>query len=231
MNSVYYVYIYIIDGTEEVFYVGKGKDDRAYKGKRNKFCEDMKKTHKWSVLIVEDELTEDQAFVLESELIAKYKNKGHRITNQTEGGDGISGYIMTNEIKEKISETSKMKWKEDNEFVEKQMWHRQYGVYKSEEFRRKISMIVKGQNNPNYGNKWSYEKRNELSRKRIENGKSKGTNNSRATKIMCIETGKIYDYIKLASEEYGLKNQASITVALKNPNRTAGGVHWVKVEN
>ena len=40
----YFVYVYYVIETNEVFYVGKGKKDRAYTGKRNKFCEDMKNT-------------------------------------------------------------------------------------------------------------------------------------------------------------------------------------------
>lgn len=225
----FYVYMYVIDETNEVFYIGKGKGNRAYTGKRNKFCEDMKSTHNWSVVFIKENLSEDEAFQLEIKLIEEYKKQFNRITNQTLGGDGISGYQMSEEVKGKISNSSKAKWK-DKEFVKRQMWHRQNGVYKSAEFRNKISMVVSGEDNPNYGNSWSEEQKKALSELRKLNGKSKGENNSRATKIMCVETGKVYDYIKLASEEYGLKNQGSITVALKYPHRTAGGVHWVKVE-
>lgn len=229
MENEYYIYIYVIDDTEEVFYVGKGKGNRAYSGKRNKFCEDMRNTHNWSVIILHSKLTEEEAFLIESELIIKFKKEGNRITNQTDGGGGISGYIMPEEIKKKISESSKKRW-EDEEYLSRQMEHRLNGVYQSDEFRAKISNIVQGENNPNYGNRWTEEQKQKMSKKRKENGKSKGENNSRATKIKCVETGKTYDYIKLASEEMGFKSQSSITVALNNPNRTAGGFHWEKVQ-
>lgn len=230
MVSEFYVYTYVINDTNEVFYVGKGKGDRAYKGKRNKFCEDMKATHDWKVVIIKNNLVEEEAFILEAERIEYYRTKGFRLTNQTTGGDGISGYIMTEEVKEKISISSKERWK-DNRFSEKQIWHRRHGVYQSVEFKMKLSQVTKGEKNGNYGNKWTEEMKINLSEKRKKNGKSKGINNGRATKIKCVETGVIYDYIKLACEDLGLKSQASLTIALNNPKRTAGGYHWVRYKD
>lgn len=227
MNQ-YYVYIYKVDDTDEIFYVGKGKGKRSTSGRRNKFCEDMKNTHNWSVEIIADHLTEEDAFTLEALKIKEYKTKGYRITNQTNGGDGISGYVMTDDIKKKISISSIEKWK-NQEFRERQLKHRREGIYQSSEFRKKISSVTKGDMNGNFGNKWTDEMKDSMSKKRVLNGKSKGVNNPRATKIMCVETGKVYDCIKFAQEEFQLKSQASLTIALDKPNRTAGGCHWVKV--
>ena len=42
-----------------------------------------------------------------------------------------------------------------------------------------------------------------------------------------METGKIYAYIVEAMNEYGIKTHGSVSVALKGPHRTAGGMHWV----
>lgn len=137
---------------------------------------------------------------------------------------------MPREVKNKISTSSKKKW-EDSEYQKNQIWHRKYGIYQSEEFRVKLSQVTKGERNGNYGNRWTEQMKTSLSEKRKKNGKSKGINNSRATKIKCVETGIIYDYIKLASEEMGLKSQASLTIALNDPNRTAGGYHWVRYED
>lgn len=38
---------------------------------------------------------------------------------------------------------------------------------------------------------------------------------------MCVETGEIFECIKYAKEKYGIKSDGSLTVALKNPTRTA----------
>lgn len=51
-------------------------------------------------------------------------------------------------------------------------------------------------------------------------------NNPNAKRIMCVETGEIFNCIKYAKEKYHIKSDGSLTVALKNPNRTAAKLHW-----
>ena len=51
-------------------------------------------------------------------------------------------------------------------------------------------------------------------------------NNPNAKRIMCIETSEIFNCIKYAKEKYNIKSDGSLTVALKNQNRTAAGLHW-----
>lgn len=185
----------------------------------------MKNTHDWKVIILKDNLSEQEAFDLEVESIAKYKH-GNRLTNQTIGGEGISGYKMTNKQKALLSESSKLKW-QDRDFRNKQIYNRQHGVYQSPEFRQKLSSVTKGELNGNYGNKWTDEQ------KKIASVKMKGlydnANNPRATKIKCVETGKVFNCIKEATEFLGLKSQASLTIALNHPNRTAKGFHWTRI--
>lgn len=223
----YYVYLYYIIETKEVFYVGKGKGNRSTTGKRNKFCEDMKSTHNWSCKIVESSLTEREAFEREMFYISEYSKLG-RLTNQTLGGEGASGFAHTSKSKEALSKSSKKLW-EDKKFRDNQIWHRKNGVYQSAEFKEKISQLTKGENNGNYQNRWTDEMKHSLSQKLIKEGNRKGTNNSRATKIRCVETGEIFDYIRLACEKYDIKSQASITIALNNPSRTAYGFHWERI--
>lgn len=228
MNE-FYTYEYYVEDTDEVFYIGKGKGDRAFSGRRNKFCEDMKSTHNWKVRIIKDNLTEEEAFAEEIRLIKHYReNTDYRITNRTDGGDGASGLIVSEEVKRKISESSKLKW-QDEEFKKNQMYHRQHGVYKSKEFSMKISALTKGELNGNYNNRWNEKQKRHLSEKRKLLGLAKGINNPKATKIMCIETGEIFDYIGLAQKKYGVKHEGSFTVAFKNPIRTCAGLHWVKI--
>lgn len=49
-----------------------------------------------------------------------------------------------------------------------------------------------------------------------------------AQKIMCVETGEIFDSMRIASEKSNI-NYGNISSACSNPNRTAGGFHWIKI--
>lgn len=99
------------------------------------------------------------------------------------------------------------------------------------EYRAAVSARIRGRNNPNYGNRWSNEQKRRMSERVISTGRVAGVNNPRCRRIMCVETGKIYDYMDLAKEELGLKATGSFYVALKYPQRTARGFHWVDGDN
>jgi hypothetical protein len=229
-EKVYYVYIWYIIETNEVFYVGKGKNGR-YKQiyNRNKFFKDMYASHNCDVRKVYENLTESEAFQKEQETIKWYReNTNFRLTNQTDGGEGSTGWVPPKEFREKQSKIQKKQW-QDNEFKEKMMAIRtdENGPYKSQEFREKISQLVQGENNPNYNNHWTKEMKQHLSEVRKANGLSANENNPRATRVICIETGEIFSCIKFAMQKYNIKNEGSMTAALKHPVRTAGGQHWV----
>ena len=227
----YYVYIWFIKDTNEVFYVGKGKGKRYQQtSNRNKFFTDMYKTHNCDVKKVYENLTESEAFQKERETVKWYReNTNFRLTNQTDGGEGSSGWVPPKEFREKQSKIHKEQW-QDEEFREKMMVIRadENGPYKSQEFRDKISILVQGENNPNYNNHWTEEMKEKLSIKRKENGLSANENNPMSKRIICIETGEIFDCIKFAIEKYHIKDHTNITPALKYPIRTAGGYHWAK---
>ena len=226
----YYVYIWYIVNTNEVFYVGKGKGKR-YKQilGRNKFFTDMYKSHNCDVKKVYENLTEQEAFQKEREVIRWYReNTSYRLTNQTDGGEGSSGWVPPKDFRDKQSQIHKEQW-QDEEFREKMLMIRadENGPYKSQEFREKIAELVQGENNPNYGNYWTEEMKQHLSKVRKANGLSTNENNPKATRVICIETGEIFNCIKFAMQKYNIKTEGSMTVALKNPVRTAGGQHWV----
>lgn len=227
----YYVYEYYIKDSGEVFYVGKGKDRRVYSGKRNKFCEDMKASHNWDYRIVYSNLTEQMAFEFERELIKWYKNNtDFRLTNQTDGGEGVSGWIPTEEFRKKQSAIAKSRWN-DETYREKIIKERNRidSIYQSKMFKNKISQLVKGEKNPNFNHRWSDEQKMHLSKVRKANGKSKGILNNKAKSIQCVETGEIFPLIKYAMKKYGVKNESSFSVALDNPKRTAAKLHWVTI--
>jgi hypothetical protein len=226
----YYVYVWYIKGTNEVFYVGKGKGKR-YKelSSRNKFFIDMYEAHECDVKKVYENLTESEAFQKEKEVVKWYReNTTFRLTNQTDGGEGSSGWNPPQEFRDKQSKIHKEQW-QDEEFKNKMMAIRmdENGPYKSQEFRDKISQLVQGENNPNYNHHWTDEMKQHLSQIRKANGRSANENNPKATCVICVETGEVFNYIKYAMQKYNIKNEGSVTVALKNPMRTAGGKHWV----
>lgn len=234
----YYVYEWFIKDTNEVFYVGKGKG-RRYKNitHRNKFFKDMYNTHDCDVRIVKNNLDEQTAFEEEKKLILFYReNTSYRLTNQTDGGDGTSGWKVPDEFRQKQSQIHKLQW-EDQNFRNKMLQIRQdaNGPYKSQCFRNKISSLVRGKNNPNYNHKWNDEQKEHLSEVRKELKLAKGINNITATKIVCLETGEIFDLISDAQKKYNVKNISSFSVALKYRQKTAAGLHWLtydkKLEN
>ena len=75
--------------------------------------------------------------------IQYFKNKGNRLTNLTNGGDGIDGYTPSEETKRKTSNTMK-KYKKTKEHIEKIRLSNK-GQKRSKEFCQKISKIKKEQ--------------------------------------------------------------------------------------
>jgi hypothetical protein len=226
----YYVYIWYVKDTNEVFYVGKGKGRRYRQtSNRNKFFTKMYESHNCDVEKIYENLTELEAFQKERETVKWYKeNTNFRLTNQTEGGEGSSGWNPPQEYRDKQSKIHREQW-QDEEFREKMLAIRtdENGPYKSQEFREKISQLVQGESNPNYGNYWTDEMKQHLSEVRKTNGLSANENNPKATRVICIETGEVFACIKFAMQKYHIKWEGSMTVALKHPVRTAGGQHWV----
>lgn len=82
----YYVYEYFIKENNDVFYVGKGTRNRAWKDNRNAACEQIKREYEWDIKIVKENLTEEEALELEKQLIIQYRESGDILTNILPGG-------------------------------------------------------------------------------------------------------------------------------------------------
>ena len=230
----YYVYEWYIVDTDEVFYVGKGCGDRYKTTRRNnKFFNDMYNSHECDVRILEDCLTEEEAYAKEMEWIAWYRdNTNYRLTNQTDGGDGTRGYKPSQETIEAQRQAIIDRWN-NPEWKAKIIAarHDPSSTYQSDEFKKKISSLVQGENNPNYGNRWSEEQKDALRQKIIASGRYVGEKNPKAKTIQCVETGEIFSCITYAMRKYGVKCAASFTAALDKPTRTAAGLHWITLSN
>ena len=97
----YYVYMYLReDGTP--YYVGKGTGYRAYSKDRTiKPPKDLSR-----IIFHAQNLTEEEAFAIEIEQIKKYgrvNNNTGILRNLTDGGEGSSGNIVSEETRAKLS--------------------------------------------------------------------------------------------------------------------------------
>lgn len=102
MENIYYVYMHFRLSDNKLFYIGKGKNNRAYqRHSRNRHWNFTNNKHSSYALIYADQLTENQALELEKKLIKEYKDQ---LVNITGGGEGISGYRHTEENKKIFSE-------------------------------------------------------------------------------------------------------------------------------
>lgn len=125
MNN-FYIYQHVRLDTNTIFYVGKGKENRANcKYYRNKYWNNITNKINYVVEIIEENLTEQEAFKKEIELIKSYKEKGWCEANLTDGGEGVSGWKASKEQRKKNSESTK-------------------GKKHSEESKRKRSLKLKG---------------------------------------------------------------------------------------
>lgn len=107
-QPIYYVYAYLREDYTP-YYIGKGKGDRAYYH-RNKY--DIKPPKdKSRIIIIQDNLTEVYAFILERYYIRWFGRKDNNtgiLRNFTDGGEGSSGKIISQSTRNKLSEFQKV---------------------------------------------------------------------------------------------------------------------------
>jgi hypothetical protein len=100
MNK-FYTYAYLREDRTP-YYIGKGKRDRIYsKNRRVKPPKDKSR-----IIFLKQNLTEEEAFKHEIYMIAVFGRKDNGtgiLHNMTDGGDGVSGLIVTEEHRKKIS--------------------------------------------------------------------------------------------------------------------------------
>ena len=207
---MFYVYQYLREeGTP--YYVGKGKGKRAFvKGKHERI---KKPSNLNNIIIVKDNLTETEAFKLETQLIEQYgrKDLGTGILqNLSNGGDGPSGAVygpipeerrkkisekltgrkVSDETKQKLSLSHKGLKQSDE--TKKKRSEKLKGIEKSIEYKEHLSKSRMGENNPMFG-KISPNKGKKLSdeiKNKIKEARSKQTF-SEETRLKMAESQRL----------------------------------------
>jgi len=132
------------------------------------------------------------------------------------------GKICSEETKKKISEAQKGKK------------HHSYGKTISEETKQKLSDAKKGDKNPFYNKKHTEYSKQKMREAKIgkslsdehKNKIAKSNKNKNAKKVLCIETGEIFESIQQAAKIKGIKSFSHITSVCRNNQKTCGGFHW-----
>jgi hypothetical protein len=115
MEHHFYVYTHALPNTNDIygiFYVGKGNEKRVKVVGRNHNKYHMRIVKKYGGarnIIVRKILckSENDAFDLKIKIISKLKQLGANLTNFTDGGEGASGYLHSDENKQKMSQKAK----------------------------------------------------------------------------------------------------------------------------
>lgn len=178
----WYVYRHIRDDKNIPFYIGIGKTPnhrRAYsKDKRNHRWNCITNKTRYTVEIVLDNLSKEEAIKKEIEFIGLYgrENNSGILCNQTDGGEGVFGrqnieqwklnlskaaLNMTDEHKRKISAATSghigyMKGKKLTEEQKNKISIKHKGIQKSDEHKKKLSEV-------NTGKKLSEETKKKIS--------------------------------------------------------------------
>jgi hypothetical protein len=158
MNE-YYVYAHYVSGSSEPFYIGKGKDKRAWsKNGHNQYWDRIVNKYDYEVKLLYENLTENDAHGIEMGLIEKYGRvdiKTGCLVNMTYGGEGASGVIQSESQKQKRIDSNKKTWNQPHKKMERSLQSKE--LWNTPEFREKTKNSIKS----------AYE-RPELRKKRAE---------------------------------------------------------------
>jgi hypothetical protein len=98
----FYVYVHRRKSDNQPFYVGKGYGRRAYETsekRRSKHWVNVARKHGVYVEMYKTGLTEEEAFSLEKEVIARLREQNCPLVNVADGGQGGAGIKMSDEKK------------------------------------------------------------------------------------------------------------------------------------
>lgn len=207
MLTPYYIYRHIRPDTNQVFYVGKGRNRRGRylyersksKDRRNKYWWNIVRKNKgeYIVEIVAEFETQESCDAKEIEFIALYGRsnlKGGTLCNLTDGGDGSTNIVHSEETKAKLRAAVA-----DGK-------HPNFGKKLSAETCRKKSEAVKGEKHHLYGKTLPKEWVRNLAKGKLgEKNPWFGKPSPVSKKVKNTRTGAVYDSIARAAKAEGIK--------------------------
>lgn len=205
VNESFYVYEHIRKDSFLPFYVGKGKDNRAYRIiNRNKYWRNIvNKCNGFDVRFIVKDVDEELAFLVEKERIHQLKLLNIKLCNLTNGGDGVSGYKFTDEQRQKmsLSRTGKKLPEDQVERITKLF----RTIERTEEWCKNISNSLK-----------NVPKTKETIKKISE---------SKTKYVFCIDENKLFRSAEIASKYYGI-HKSAITRACNGSRKKANKMNW-----
>lgn len=201
-----YLYRHIRLDTNMPFYIGIGIDANYYransKKSRNSYWKNIVSKSDYEVEILFEH--DDYEFIKEKEVefISLYGRSDlglGTLCNLTNGGDGCTGLIHSDEARLKMGAPNKGKIISEEHRRKISEFHT--GKIVSEETRRKMSKALSGENSPNYGKKDSYEaiQNKKKSAKKGESNKSCKLTEKEVLSIRELYLNGNYSQRKLAS--------------------------------
>jgi hypothetical protein len=107
---MFFVYLHKKGDTGEPFYVGKGTGKRIYfHSGRNQWWHNIVAKHGIAYEFLGYFELEVDAFAYEKDRIAFYRSEGYTLCNLTDGGEGASGRVLSEESRAKMIASAKAK--------------------------------------------------------------------------------------------------------------------------
>lgn len=187
VNGIQDMFIYLIKyNYNDWYYIGKtsGSLEKRYISHKHD-CKKNRTTHHrvWNKALKEGKVPEiillektnkDNINEKEKHYISYFKKAGIKLTNLTDGGDGLQGHIFSEEHKEKISQNRKGKYITTQEHINAIKMANSHP--RSEEFKLNLKQ-------KRTGTKWSEETKKKIS----ESNKGKHNNNNRQKPIIQMD--------------------------------------------
>lgn len=231
MKNKYYVYEWIRLDTNEPFYVGKGCGNRWRRLTRddNGHFNNIVRSIPCVVNILHDNLDEQIAYDFECYYIWLYRDIiGYDMCNICDGGEGhglcgeANGMYGRPWWDENTSQEKIDIWKNNLSKAKKGKNNNMYGKHHTEEtkdkMRESLKGKVEGEKNGMYGKQHTEITKSKMSENHADFSYE---NHPRATKVICITTGKIFNTIKEGAEYYSI-NRNSIISCCRGKYKSAG---------
>lgn len=112
MENRFYVYVHRRLDTGDIFYVGKGSNDRAWSSTgRNSYWKSVVNKSGFDAEILVGNITEKSAYSIEREMISLLRKLNVKLTNLSDGGEGgASGYKYEGEKLKRLQKHIEDQW-------------------------------------------------------------------------------------------------------------------------